>query len=133
MQAVEARNETIRSGKPVVSSVFFGRTVKRFLVTVGIPVTRNGEAAYYLAVGIPIDTFAQALQNAALLDQWVVTLIDRDNTVVARSERHAEFAGSKLKYDLAGRAKGVEGLGRPTATASDIAGRGDVLSSRAGL
>jgi PAS domain S-box-containing protein len=109
-QAVEAREETIRSGKPVVSSVFFGRVVKKHVVSVGIPVMRNGEAVYYLAVGIPTDTFAQALENAALPDQWVVTLIDRDNTIVARSERHGEFAGSKLTVDFAGRAEGVEGL-----------------------
>ena len=68
---VEARNETIRSGKPIVSSVFFAPALKKYAVTVGIPVIRNGEAAYYLAVGIPVDTFAQELQNTALPDQWV--------------------------------------------------------------
>jgi PAS domain S-box-containing protein len=101
-QASDARKETTRSGTMVVSNVFFGPALKKYIVSLGIPVTKDGAVAYYLATGIPVDTFADALQNAALPAQWVVTLIDRDNTIVARSERHSEVAGSKLLVDLAG-------------------------------
>ena len=88
---------------------FLRRLLKRFFVSVGLPVMRNGEVAYYLAVGISVDTFADALKNAALPDQWTVTLIDRDNTIVARSEKHSEVAGTKLRVDLAARESGLEG------------------------
>ena len=94
---MEAFKEAIRTGSPTVSDVFFGPASKKFLVAVGLPVKSSNAASYYLSVGIPVDTFAAALQNAALPDQWVITLIDRDDTIIARSEGQRDVAGSKLR------------------------------------
>lgn len=102
-QASEAMNEAMRTGRPAISNVFFAPAVNRHMIGVGIPIVQNGAAAYYLSVGIPVDSFAQALQNAALPTQWVVTLVDRDNTIVARSENHDAFVGTKPPVDLSGR------------------------------
>ena len=103
-ESLNAMQESIRTGKPAVSNVFPGAVTKKFLVAVGIPVMHLDSPVYYLLVGIPVDTFAAALANAALPDRWVVTLTDRVNTVVARSQLHKDFAGTKLLSDLAGRA-----------------------------
>ncbi len=108
----ESRNsmqEALESGKPSVSNVFYGTVIGQSVITVGIPVARGGANAYYLLVAIPLDTFAAALSNAALPGQWTVTLIDRNNTIIARSERHGEYVGTKVKYQFNGGGS-VEGV-----------------------
>lgn len=109
-QARSAMEEAIRTGKPAVSDVFRATVADKFVVSVGIPIKRNDAVRYYLSVGIPLSIFADALKNAALADQWLITLFDRDNTIIARSERHEEVAGRKLTNDFAGRATGSEGI-----------------------
>jgi two-component system sensor histidine kinase UhpB len=109
-QATDAMLESIRTGKAAVSDVFLDSVVNKLVVSVGIPVKRKDGPAYYLAVGIPVDIFADALKNAALPDRWVISLVDRENTIVARSERHREFAGHKLILAIAGRTAASEGI-----------------------
>ena len=114
-QALVSMREALESGKPSVSNVFFGSVMNQSVITVGIPVARGGANAYYLLVAIPLDTFAAALSNAGLPGQWTVTLVDRGNTIIARSERHSEYVGTRVKFDFsdAGSAEGVNfGLSR---------------------
>lgn len=110
-QSIDAMKETIRTGTPAVSNLFFGPVAQKFLVSVGIPISRNGMVLYYLAVGIPTDIFADALRNAAVPSQWTVALIDRDNIVIARSERHNEVVGTKIRTNIATLAETQEGTG----------------------
>ena len=104
-----AMQQALESGKPSISNVFYGSIIGQSLITVGIPVARGGANAYYLLVAIPLDVFAQGLSNAALPGQWTITLIDRANTIIARSERHKEYVGTKVNFDFKnqGTAEGV--------------------------
>lgn len=95
--SMDALKEAIRTGSPTISNVFFGPLTKKFMVAVGIPITANDKVAYYLSIGLPVSIFADALQNAALPDRWLVTLIDGDETIIARSEDQNESAGTKLR------------------------------------
>jgi two-component system, NarL family, sensor histidine kinase UhpB len=108
-ESQSAMQQALESGKPSVSNMFYGTVVRQSLITVGIPVARGGANAYYLLVAIPLDVFAQALSNAALPGQWTITLIDRANTIIARSERHNEYVGTKVRFDFKneGTAEGV--------------------------
>jgi two-component system sensor histidine kinase UhpB len=99
-ESLSSMQEALASGKPSVSNVFYGSVVGQSLITVGIAVARGGANAYYLLVAIPLDVFAQALGNAALPGQWTITLIDRANTIIARSERHNEHVGTKVSFDF---------------------------------
>jgi PAS domain S-box-containing protein len=114
-ESLDSMREALESGKPSVSNVFYGSVMNQSVITVGIPVARGGANGYYLLVAIPLDTFAAALSNAGLPGQWTVTLIDRGNTIIARSERHSEYVGTKVKFSFndAGSAEGVNfGLSR---------------------
>jgi len=109
LESATAMREALESGKPSISNVFYGSLGRRSIITVGIPVARGGANAYYLLVAMPLETFGQALSNAALPGQWTITLIDRNNTIIARSERHTDYAGTKVnfKFNDAGTAEGV--------------------------
>ena len=91
-QALEAMNEAIRTGAPSISNVFFGPSLKKFIVNVGIPIEST---RYFLAVGIPVHAFADSLQGAALPANWIISLVDSNDTIIARSDRN-ELTGSKL-------------------------------------
>ena len=109
-ESLNSMREALESGKPSISNVFYGSILGQSIITVGIPVARGGANAYYLLVALPLDTFAAALSNAALPGQWTITLIDRANTIIARSERHNEYVGTKVKFDFKkneGTAEGV--------------------------
>jgi PAS domain S-box-containing protein len=95
--SMDALKEAIRTGTATISNVFFGQTSQRFVVSVGIPVTLRNGAAYYLSVAIPVDTFAASLQTATPQDQWIITLFDRDDSIIARSEAQHDLVGSKLR------------------------------------
>ena len=102
--------EALKTGKPTISNVFYGAFINRYFITAGIPVNRGGRIAYYLLVAIPADTFSDALKNAGLPGQWIVALIDRANTIIARSERHGEYAGTKVNFDFTRKMKKTEGV-----------------------
>ena len=99
-ESLSAMQEALKTGKPTISNAFYGVFINRFFVTAGIPVSRGDQIAYYLLVAIPADTFSDALRNAAVPGQWIVALIDRANTIIARSERHSEYAGTKVNFDF---------------------------------
>jgi two-component system, NarL family, sensor histidine kinase UhpB len=120
-ESLSAMQEALQTGKPTISNVFYGAFINRYFITAGIPVNRGGRIAYYLLVAIPADTFSDALKNAAMPGQWVVALIDRANNIIARSERHSEYAGTRVNFDFARKMKKTEGVNiGPTRTGDDF-------------
>jgi PAS domain-containing protein len=88
--------QSVRSGKPTVSGVFFDPLVKNYLIAVLFPVMREGTIAYFLCVGLPLDNFAKLLDRSQMDDNWIATIIDRAGMIVARSKQHNEFAGNQV-------------------------------------
>jgi len=82
---------------PVVSNVFFAPSAKQHVTAVTLPVVRDGKISYFLSLGIPTRTIAEILGNTLLPEHWAVSIVDRNNTIVARSEKHDEFTGTKIR------------------------------------
>jgi PAS domain S-box-containing protein len=89
----EAERQVTHSGKPAVSNAFIGPVTKRLVITVVVPVMRDGTAAYLLSVGIPASRFAANLDGLDLGPGGIATILDRNNMIIARSQKHDEFAG----------------------------------------
>ena len=89
----EAEREVTHSGKPAVSNFFVGPVTGQLVVSIVVPVMRNDTVAYLLTVGIPATQFARILEGQELDPHRIATLLDRNNVIVARSEKHGEFAG----------------------------------------
>ncbi len=96
---LEAAEQSLRSGQPAVSGLVFGPLIKKHLVIVMIPVLSNG-ARYLLSMGLQADAIAEILAQSQLDDNWIITLADRRDIVVARSQRHNEFVGTALLMPL---------------------------------
>ena len=50
---------------------------------------------YTLAVGIPAESYARALERRQLPPGWIVSIVGLDDLVVARSAGHDRFVGKK--------------------------------------
>ena len=106
---LEAERRAIETGKIVISDAFFGPVSKRFLVSAIIPVMQNGIAEYVVSIGIPIKKFSEILENAPPGDGRVSVVVDRSNTVVARSERSELFIGTKVLAEFSYLSSGTAG------------------------
>ena len=107
---LEAEQQAIQTGKTVISDVFFGPVSQRLLVSAIMPVMRNGTAESVLSIGIPIRKFSEILENAPPGEGRLAVVLDRSNTVVARSEKSELFAGTKVLSEFADRTSGTEGV-----------------------
>jgi two-component system sensor histidine kinase UhpB len=96
----EAEKETLRSGKSVVTNVFFGRSTRQNLVAVAVPVFRGNDFAFVLSAGVPLIRFAELLWSLNIGHEQVVGVLDRNGAYVARSANHTEYAGTRAKYSL---------------------------------
>jgi two-component system, NarL family, sensor histidine kinase UhpB len=107
---LEAEREAIRSGKTVISDVFFAPISQRYMVSVVTAVMRNGSAEYVLAIGIPIQKIAEILENASPGPNRTAVVMDRSSTVIARSERNPLWAGTKALTEFSSQLSGNEGV-----------------------
>ena len=105
-----AERQAIQTGKIVVSDAFFGPISKRYMVSAVIPVIRNGTSEYVLSTAIPLQRLSAILENAPPGDGRVSVVVDRSNTVVARSEKSELFAGTKVQPEFAQLTYGSEGV-----------------------
>jgi two-component system, NarL family, sensor histidine kinase UhpB len=98
---LEAEQHAIKAGKTVISDVFYGPVGQRFLVAAITPVIRNGSTGYVVSIGMPIQRFSDILQTASPGGGRLAVVIDRNNTIVARSENGKSLGGSKVPSDFA--------------------------------
>jgi two-component system, NarL family, sensor histidine kinase UhpB len=107
---LEAERQAIESGKVVISDVFLGAITKRHLVSVIQPVTKNGVVEYVLSIGIPIRKFSELLENAPPGEGCVTVVVDRNRTIIARSEKSELFEGTETKPEFLALASGTQGV-----------------------
>ncbi len=87
-------------GEIFVTGVFLGPVIKQNVIALVMPVTRNGNDVFSLSVGIPTRKLAEILRNTQLPPQWIVSIVDRNNVIIARSEKHAEFSGTTIRNNF---------------------------------
>ena len=85
---LEAEQQAIQSGGVAISDVFFGPVSKRFLVSAIMPVMRNGIAEYAVSIGYRSRDFPRYSKMRALGADRLAVVVDRSNTIVARSEKN---------------------------------------------
>lgn len=88
------------SKAPQYSDLFVGSTEKRPIVTVEVPVLRNGEVAYALSFSPPIAIFQKLVEQQRPNDQWTVSLLDTKARVFARTPNPAETFGKQASGAL---------------------------------
>jgi two-component sensor histidine kinase len=88
------------SKAPQYSDLFVGATKKRPIVTVEVPVLREGEVAYALSFSPPIAMFQKLVEQQRPNDQWTVSLLDSKGFVFARAPNPAATFGRQASGSL---------------------------------
>ncbi|OKO85437.1 sensor histidine kinase [Bradyrhizobium sp. AS23.2] len=88
------------SKTPQFSDLFTGSTKKRPIVTVEVPVLRNGEVVYTLSFSPPIDIFQHLIERQRPDEQWTVSLLDSKGVVFARVPNPNETFGKQASPSL---------------------------------
>ena len=88
------------TGQPGVSNLVTGAITKRLAMTVNVPVFRDGQVVYDLALGPPLDTFAAIIREQRPNPGWVVSVFDAAGVNVARTPNPERFVGRRASDQL---------------------------------
>ena len=91
----ERLRQVMASGQPTISDLFLGGLQHRPIISVNVPVMRQGKAVYVLSIGLLTEQFNNLLQAQDLPPGWVTAIIDRSGTLVGRSRAAEQFVGQK--------------------------------------
>jgi len=104
--ALPARNnrqvveKVFATRQPQYSNLFVGAVQKRNVVTVDVPVLRNGEVIYDVSFSPPLATFQNIIETQRPSEDWTITILDRDGTVFARIPNPQGTFGSRISSAL---------------------------------
>ncbi len=103
------------TGQPTYSNLFVGAVKKRLIVTVEVPVMRNGEALYVISFSPPIDIFQAIIEKQRPDEDWTISIFDGEGTNFARVPNPQETIGKRASPTLF-----AEIFRRPEATLSTV-------------
>ncbi|HEX6634830.1 MAG TPA: sensor domain-containing diguanylate cyclase [Usitatibacter sp.] len=84
--------EVFATGRPVTSGLYRGGVLGRPVMSVDVPVLRDGKVVYDLSVGELPGRFLAILKEQHLPEGWIGAVFDREGTIVARIRQAAEGA-----------------------------------------
>src|SRR5574343_816931 len=97
------------SGTVVLSNLFEGPVIREPVIAMGVPVTdRESRVVYSLNVGLQPAQLNALLARHDIPDGWLVAVLDRAGTIVARSRVPERFIGQKAVPDLVARLQAAE-------------------------
>ena len=86
--------------KPVYSNLFTGAVKKRLIVTVEVPVIRDGEVIYDISFSPPIAIFQALIEQQRPGQDWTISIFDGEGTNFARVPNPEETVGKKASPTL---------------------------------
>lgn len=114
---LEQHRRVIETGQPVISDLFIGAITRKPLVSVEVPVLVDGKPRYGLAMGILPERLSKILRRQKMPADWAVSIVDNNETIVARTLGGDEVVGKKITPELrralkAAREGAFEGVSR---------------------
>ena len=92
------------TAQPSVSDVFIDGVAHRPVIALEVPVLRpDGSVIYSLTLHPSVDTFAQIVHRQHLATRSIVSILDRQGTIIARTPNDAEFVGTQAGTSLLSR------------------------------
>ena len=89
----EMHDRVVATGKPQISDLIMGAVLRRPVLTVGVPVFRDGEVVYVLVMVLGPEILSALLQEQALSPDWTAAIFDRKGLTVARTRDLDRFIG----------------------------------------
>ena len=85
---------------PAYSNLFIGAVKKRPIVTVEVPVLRDGEVLYDISFSPPISLFQTIIEKQRPSADWTISIFDRDGINLARVPNPQETLGKRASQSL---------------------------------
>ena len=89
----EMHDRVVATGKPQISDLIIGAVLRRPVLTVGVPVFRDGAVVYVLVMVLGPEILSALLQEQALSPDWTAAIFDRKGLTVARTRDLDQFIG----------------------------------------
>ena len=81
--------------RPYYSNLFTGAVTKRLIVTVEVPVIRDGEVIYDISFSPPIEIFQVMIEQQRPSKDWTISIFDGDGINFARVPNPQETIGKR--------------------------------------
>jgi signal transduction histidine kinase/ActR/RegA family two-component response regulator len=116
----EMHDRVVATGKPQISDLIMGAVLRRPILVVGVPVFRDGQVAYVLAMGLGPEVLSALLQEQNLSLDWTAAIFDRKGIIVGRNRELARFLGKAAAPMLLDRMAGAVDDWFPNVTSEGI-------------
>jgi two-component sensor histidine kinase len=77
-------DKVFATGQTQYSNLFYGVVKKKWIMTVDVPVTRDGKVVYDISFSPPLEMFQSMVEKQRPNADWTVSLLDGDGVVFAR-------------------------------------------------
>ena len=102
----ESFEEAVRTRKAVIGGIGpVGQLSGKRLVSLHVPVSREGELRYVITVGLVPSGISAVLRTAGAPPDWIGAIVDADGKVVARTIAEEAELGRQVLPDRSGRSK----------------------------
>ena len=103
------------TAKPAISDLYVGGVRKRPVISIDLPVVRDGKVLYDLSIGLFPERLEEILRQEGLPADWTASIFDSRGTIVAHTETDNGLVGQKGPADLVDRmAQSSEGVMQTT-------------------
>jgi PAS domain S-box-containing protein len=91
----DAVRQIFTTGRPIITDSFKGVLDGRLVISVHVPVFRNGQVVYDLGMITPADRFAIVLSQQHIPPGWTGVIFDSNQVIVARNRLAGQFVGQQ--------------------------------------
>jgi two-component sensor histidine kinase len=85
---------------PQYSNLFIGAAKKQLIVTVEVPVIRDGEVLYDISFSPPVSIFQAIIDKQRPSNDWTISIFDRDGVNFARIPNPQDTVGKRASSSL---------------------------------
>ena len=85
---------------PQYSNLFVGAVKQRWIVTVEVPVIRDGEVLYDISFSPPIEMFQAIIEKQRPGEDWTISMFDREGIIFARVPNPQDTIGKRASPSL---------------------------------
>jgi len=116
----EMHDRVVATGRPQISDLIMGAVLRRPILVLGVPVFRDGQVAYVLAMGLGPEILSGLLQEQNLSSDWTAAIFDRKGLIVARNRELDRFLGKPAAPILLEKMAGAVDSWVPNVTSEGI-------------
>ena len=116
----EMHDRVVAMGQPQISDLIMGAVLRRPILVIGVPVFRDGQVAYVLAMGLGPEVLSSLLKEQHLPPDWTAGIFDRNGIIMARSRELDRFLSKPVSPTLMEAMRGTVESWFPSVTSEGI-------------